>query len=549
MADVSRPIGVVEQIRLIAGLRWRILRNNLRRKQTQVDLIGLVVIGIVAGLFVFGVCFAFFAGAYHFLLAGKPGWMGVLFWALFLWWQLFPIFVAGFGASFEFRTLLRFPLSFRAFYGIGLAYGLADFAAIAAVCWLISMILGAWAAGSPVWALVLVALLFVLLNVTLERVIGSWMEKLLARRRTRELFFALFILAMIGLQLTGPMLSRYGDSAAPWVVHLLPYLHPLPPSLAGSTIVAASTNDRSGVLLGVAALCAYISIFGVLLWRRYAAQYRGEELRETAAPAKAAVRPLPAWEQRGGALELFSPQVAAMIRKEFRYLTRNGFAALLLLLPPMLVFLLISRASLAHFSDSKRGISPDMFFPGLMAYIILILMAPAYNSFAYENTGVQTYFTAPLRFRNVFLGKNFVQVCLIVTELTLCIGAFFFRVGLPSAPILVATLAALVFIVIGQLTIANWSSLSFPRKLAFGQLHGQRQSGMAALTAFGVQLLLFAIAGPILMLGRWTGERWLPAEAFAFLAAASVGGYSSSLDALTRFAETKKEKLIEALCR
>lgn len=539
----------MEQVRLIAGLRWRILRNNLRRKQSQLDLIGLVVVGILAGVFVLGAGLAFFAGAYHFLSAGKVGWMGILFWSVFVWWQLFPVFMAGFGASFEFRTLLRFPLSFRAFYGIGLAYGLADFAAVSSVCWLISMVLAAWAAGSMVWLVLAVVGLFVLLNVTLERLVGSWLEKLLARRRTRELFFALFILAMIGLQLTGPMLSRYGDSAAPWVARLLPYLAPLPPSLAGSALVAASMKAWGGVLFGSAGLCAYALAFGALLWRRFGAQYRGEELSESAAPSRVAPRPLSAAEDRGGTLEWFSPQVAAMIRKEFRYLTRNGFAAFLLLLPPMLVFLLISRASLMHFVDSKRGISTDAFFPGLMAYIVLILMSPAYNSFAYENTGVQTYFTAPLRFRNVFLGKNFVQLCLVGTELTLCIGAFFYRVGLPSVPILAGTLAALIFIVIGQLTIANWSSLSFPRKLAFGRLQGQRQSGMAALTAFGAQLLLFGIAGPILMLGRWTGERWLPAEVFAFLAAAAVAGYSASLDALTRLAETNKEKLIEALCR
>jgi hypothetical protein len=287
--------------------------------------------------------------------------------------------------------------------------------------------------------------------------------------------------------------------------------------------------------------------FGGLLWLRFAAQYRGEELSETPAPERT-IRSRVSREPGADALGLLSPQVAAVVRKEFRYLLRNGFAAMLLLLPPILVFALISQASLFHFSGGK-GISPDLFFPGLMGYIILILMAPAYNSFAYENAGVQTYFTAPLQFRNVFLGKNFVQVGLIATELTLCIVAFGYRVGLPSAPVFTATLAAIIFTVVGQLSIANWSSLSFPRKLAFGQLHGQRQSGMAVLVAFGAQILLFGISSLVLGLGRWTGDAWLPAKAFALLAAAAVGGYAASLDALTSYAEKSKEKLIEALCR
>jgi ABC-2 type transport system permease protein len=280
-----------------------------------------------------------------------------------------------------------------------------------------------------------------------------------------------------------------------------------------------------------------------LLWLRFAAQYRGEELSETPAPLVATSKSKRAQLHRD-ALDFLSPQVSAVVRKEFRYLFRNGFAALLLFLPPLLVFVLITQARLARSSS----ISPESFFPGLMAYLILILMAPAYNSFAYEGRGIQTYFTAPLRFREILLGKNFVQVSLVTTELFLCIAAFAYRVGLPSTPVFVATLCAIVFTVAGQLSIANWSSLSFPRKLAFGQIHGQRQSGMAVLVAFGAQILLFAVGGVVLMLGKWTGDPWLPAKAFALLSLAAAGGYVASLDAVTNLAEKRKDRLLEALC-
>ena len=49
-------------------------------------------------------------------------------------------------------------------------------------------------------------------------------------------------------------------------------------------------------------------------------------------------------------------------------------------------------------------------------------------------------------------------------------------------------------------------------------------------------------------LSSW--QFWAVASAvFAALTAASLGGYVSSLDALARFAEKKKELLIETLCR
>jgi hypothetical protein len=550
VADVTRLPGVWEQIRLVAGLRWRILGNNLRKKHNQWDLIGMIFIGVFATLFVLGLCFAFYFGAYSFLSGGHEAWIAFLFWAIFLFRQLVPIFTAGFGAGFEFRNMLRFPLSLGAFYAIGLAYGLADFAAIASSCWLMAMIIGVARANPTVLpTMIAISALFLLMNITLERMIGSWLERILARRRTREIFFAVFILFAVSLQFLNPLLQRYERTAQPWVRHVLPYLSVFPPSLAGRAIAGAAQGHSTDVLLGAAGISAYALLFSVFLWLRFATQYRGEELSETAAPERAVVRPISRAAEQSDALQLLSPQVAAVLRKEFRYLTRNSFAFFLLIMPPVFVLLFTTQFAGRHPTVSKHAVSTEFFFPGLMAYLILILMAPAYNSFAYDGKGIQTFFTSPVSFREVFLGKNLLQVAMLTFELTLSMAAFTYLVGLPSLPVLVATLAAIVFNVTGQLAIANWSSLSFPRKLNFGQMRGQRQSGMAAIVGFGTQILLGCISAPILFMSRWTGNVWLPAEVFAFLAAAAIAGYTSSLDPLAALAEKKKETLIDALSR
>jgi len=549
MADVTRPVSIVEQIRLVAGLRWRILRNSLRKKNNRLDVIGLILAGTFGGILVVGLCFAFYAGAYAFISEGRPGWIALLFWGIFVFWQMFPVFVAGFGASFEFRTLLRFPLSLSAFYIIGLAYGLADFAALASLCWLTSMTAGATVAKPGLLpAVLLVVLLFVMFNVTLERLLGSWLERLLSRRRTREIFLALFVLSMVSLQFIAPLFNRYGAVLRPLSLRFLPYIAWFPPSLAGRALAGVVQLQPAAFLVSSATFLLYLAVLSALLWRRFAAQYQGEELSETAAPSRAIVRPTARKLEVTDGLRLLSPQVAAVVRKEFRYLTRNSFAFLTLLLPPMLVLLISSQFAGRHPTVSGKGVSAEMFFPGMMAYLILILMAPAYNSFAFEGRGIQTYFMAPLRFRDVFLGKNLMLVSVLALEIGLFLALLTWRVGLPSLPMMVATLVAIVFTVVGQLTIANWSSLNFPRKLEFG-MRGQRQSGMAVLIAFGTQIMLGGISAVILLTGRWTENRWLPAEAFLVLAAAAVGGYFASLDHLTELAEQKKESLIEALCR
>jgi hypothetical protein len=287
----------------------------------------------------------------------------------------------------------------------------------------------------------------------------------------------------------------------------------------------------------------------VFLWLRFAKHYSGEELSETAAPTRAPTYPVTRDAEKSDALRLLAPQVAAVLRKEFHYLTRNSFAFFLLIMPPVFVLLFTTEFAGRHPTAAKHPISVEFFFPGMMAYLILILMAPAYNSFAYDGKAIQTYFTSPVSFREVFLGKNLLQVALLVLELAISVAAFSFLVGLPSLPVLLATAAAVVFSISGQLSIANWSSLSFPRKLNFGQMRGQRQSGMAALVTFGAQLLFGGVCVPILLMSRWTGDKWVPAEVFAFLAAATIAGYASSLDPLAALAEKKKETLIDALSR
>ncbi len=550
MADVAQLPGVWQQIRLVAGLRWRVLGNSLRKKHNQWDLIGMVVAGVFAALAVLGVSVGFGFGAYTLLSGGHETWLALLFWAVLLFWQLFPIFTAGFGAGFEFRTLLRFPLSLRAFYVIGLAYGLADFAAVASICWLIAMSIGVASASPGVLpAMLLISFLFVLMNITLERLIGSWLERVLARRRSREIFFALFILFAVSVQFLNPLLQRYGRSVQPWVKQLLPYLSIFPSSLAGKAIAGAALNHPTDIFVGVAGISAYALLFSVFLWMRFATQYRGEELSETAAPARSPVRAVSRTVVQTDALRLLTPQVAAVLRKEFRYLTRNSFAFFLLIMPPVFVLLFTTQFAGRHPTATKHPVSTEFFFPGMMAYLILILMAPAYNSFAYDGKGIQSFFTSPASFREVFLGKNLLQAGMLAFELTLSMAAFFYLVGPPSLPILLATLAAIVFNVTGQLVIANWSSLCFPRKLNFGQMRGQRQSGMAVLVSFGAQILLGGISAPILFMSRWTGDKWVPAEVFAFLAAAAIAGYSSSLNPLAALAEKKKESLIDALSR
>jgi ABC-2 type transport system permease protein len=550
VADVIRLPGVSEQLKLVAGLRWNLLKNSLQRKNNRWDLVGMIFAAASSALVVAGLCVAFYAGAHFFVSQGRANWMPLLYWAIFLWWQVVPILVAGFGANFEFQKLLRFPLSLRAFYILGLGYGFADFAAVSSICWIVAMVAATAAADARLLtAMIPASLLFILVNVTLERLIGSWLEKIFTNRRARELMVGLFVLAMVSLNFLNPAMQRWGDGGTRGrIVSLAPYIAWLPASLTGSAVAAAKRGNSEAVASAIGGLLVWLGASSGFLWLRYNAQYRGEELSETAAPAaekRAARRQVVS----PGLFRFLSPPIAGVMRKEFHYLTRNGFSLITLIFPPVMAVFFSMQFAGNHSMITEHGLSPQTFFPAAMAYLILILLSPAYNSFAYEGNGVQSYFMAPVRMRDILVGKNLFLVCVVALELGVSLGVLVWRLGFPGFPLLFSTMAAAAFAVIGQLTIANWSALSFPKKMEIGKLKGQRNSGVAVWTAFGAQILIGGIATVVLLAGGWTGNPWLPAMVFAGLTGAAFGGYMASLDPLSALAERKKELLIETLCR
>jgi ABC-2 type transport system permease protein len=542
--------GVVEQLKLVAGLRWKLLKNSLQTKNNRWDLIGMILAAAGSAVMVIGLCVAFYAGAYFFLTRGRASWMQLLYWAIFLWWQVVPILVAGFGANFEFRNFLRFPLSLRAFYILGFGYGFADFAAVSSLCWIAAMLV-ATAVGRVelLPAMALASLLFVLVNVTLERLIGSWLERIFANRRAREVLVGLFVLSMVSLNFLNPALQRWGGrETQPRILHLISYSSWLPGSLAGNAVDAASNGDSQALAITFSGLLIWLGTTSGLLWLRYKALYLGEESSESLAPV-AAKRGNHRRATASALPGFLSPPVAGVMRKEFHYLTRNGFSFITLLLPPVMVVFFSIQFAGNNSTIKEHGLPPHTFFPAAMAYLILILLSPAYNSFAFEGRGIQSYFMAPVRMRDILVGKNLFLVCVVGVELTVSLGVLVWRIGFPGFPLFLSTIAAAAFAVMGQLTIANWSALSFPKKMEIGKMKGQRNSGVAVWTAFGAQILIGGIATVVLLAGRWFGNPWLPAAVFAVLTTAALGGYLASLDPLSALAERKKELLIETLCR
>jgi ABC-2 type transport system permease protein len=273
--------GVWQQVWLVAGLRWRLLRNSLRSPRKQLELIGTLLVTGLGGLVALGGALGFAAGSYAAVRRGSPQLLTVLLWAIFLAWQLLPVLIAAFASGTSLRGLLVLPLRFRAFFLLHLAYGIFDPAGIIALVWLGGVLVGVGlAAPQGLAANALLLLGFALCTLLLNRLLYLWLERLLARRRTREALFLIFVLTMFGLQFVGLAAERWGKNLAPLLQQVYDWTQILPPGLVGAVVAGGgSTGAWLGALLG---LCGYGVGCGWLLRRRLLAQYRGEDLSETA---------------------------------------------------------------------------------------------------------------------------------------------------------------------------------------------------------------------------------------------------------------------------
>jgi ABC-2 type transport system permease protein len=186
--------------------------HSLRSKRGALELFSRIVIGIVITCGGLGGAILLGVGAWIFVSNGKQDGLALLLWPVFLFWQLFPVMATALTESMDSSNLLRFPLTYRAYVMVRLAYGAFDPATLLGTFWLIGILLGiGWARPALLpWAFI-VLLVFAIVNMLLTQMVFAWVERWLAQRRTREIFAVLFFVAMISLQLVGPMLNRYGD--------------------------------------------------------------------------------------------------------------------------------------------------------------------------------------------------------------------------------------------------------------------------------------------------------------------------------------------------
>jgi len=566
------PIPASAQLLAVAWLRWRIFVNGFFRKRPTgtrqiaglvfVTLLRLIVWPMLA-LVVVGPVAASGFFAWTAISQGHPQSLASLLLGIALLWQFVSInglSIAATIPSFDPASLVRFPLRFGRYFVLRSLLGLMTPSTIVGCLAVLAAAVGIGVANASMTLPALVVMtVYALMNVYLTRMIGAWMERWLANRRFREIFSMLMALFAVSIQFLNlqrtPM--RAPGVRSSWLLNILhssgSYLYWLPSGFAAQAILLvkhplAALAQFAGLL---ASTVLFAAVFAIRLHKQFLGEHLSEGVsRRVQAPSAPRVNaPAPQSAVLSAPVAsgaIFSPTVAACLRKEWLILRGNGTQVIGLLTP--LIFVVIFSMNRAFSAFSSK-----YFLPAAIAYVLIAALSSLYNIFGADGRGVQLYLLAPVRMLEVVLAKNLMSLAVIVVQVGLawtiiCVLA---RTPVPVS-LQISTALWTAFIVALNLAIGTLRSIQAPRHFVPGHGRQQRATPTNRTSALLVLAVLFGcmlLQIPVAIASSYFGAPWLGAWIFGPLAVAAIFAYALMLRNAERLIRAHRDVFAEELCK
>lgn len=591
-ADVTGSGGLGEQGLLGAGggvlgplaraqygamfrLRREMFRSGLRSIHGILDLGATGVAWMIYSALGLGLGTGMGIAAYYLVQDGEWHLLPILFWVLCFLWQMIPVMLASYQEQFDLGILLRFPVSFGSYYLLYLVFGLLDISTIlGGVC-----CLGLWIGvalarpGLLPWTTLALAV-FAVFNVLLVRAIFAWIERWLRQRRTREILGAVFMVALLSLQLMNPALyqkrhTRRSDmeqaeqlrAAQTRYEPLLKKVNAaqawLPPGLVAQSLGQAVNQEPAEGLGSLSVLGLYVLLTGAVLALRLKGEYRGENLgsapaRDKAGPARSKapaggdMGATMALDRRGARMLGGSGPIAAVIEKDLRALLRT-LPLLYAVGAPLLLVLVFSTIFVKN-GGAQAPVFP-LALPICMVYAQLGFTQIFYNNLGTEGAGIQLYFLSPTPIRTVLLAKNLLHSALFAVVALVAGVLTALRLGIPDGEVVAATVGWVLFSLPCNLAAGNIFSLKMPYRVNPGRIARQRGSQASALLSLLIQLGFLAISAMVFALSWSLNRMWLAAPIFLVLCFGAVFVWRRVLDNADAMANDRRDQLIATLMK
>ncbi len=542
----------------LAWLRYRLAANRLRGAAGIADVLSGVLMTLVLGLFALGLGAGLGAATYVAVqaedLSKLQGLLHVAFFLCFFFGVLFPVLRGLMERGLDLSRLLTFPLSHTRLYTVHLfSRGVASdhlfyYPALLAMC-----LAGALVPGPPALGGIAIVLGLVICNVVWGQVIALATHAGLRLRRLKEVVSVLFVLLTVGVSLLFSSLDFESvffelmeDPRSFAVVRVAAVL---PPAIAAEALFALHRGDplaasRQG--LALVPWCVAGLWIGHFLFSTF---HLGDRGRVRRSAAKWQRRESPRRSTAGlqapdlGRLPV-PDELLAAAAKDLRYLFRSLPGKFNLLAAPLIAVLAAS--IFAGAGRSLLGIGSDtLVFFGLLIYLVLLSSSFANNSFAWEGTGVQSYFFGPAPLTRVLAGKNLA---------VLAYDGMIFLLGLvswavlrdPGAGVVVTGLLLFANAAFALTCAGNFVSILFPAARDMSSMKSQ-MSQTGILLSFLSLFAIVAVTSLALALPAVLGMVGLQPVFLGLLLAAQVAIYPMVLGSAARLLAHRREALMETL--
>jgi len=496
--------------------------------------------------------------AYSLISHGELHLLAIEFWVLFLLWQAISIVLASFLEQFDLSGLLRFPVNFGSFYLLHFVFGFFDVSTLAGGLSCVGLFLGVGLARHDLLGAALLALVgFAAFNIFLVRAIFAWLDRWLAKRRSREILSAIFLVSMLSLQLLNPVLrddvssaarhhgahspaeERMAGEAGLWIRRAATVQRWLPPGLSNVVLESAERHDAALEIGALGLLGVYTLGAAGLLGIRLRAEYRGESLGE--APSRTS----DSKQDRAWLISGRGP-IVAQIEKDLITLFRSMTQIYAISVPPIMVVIIASlfRKGMPFAQRSFHLVLPVCVAYGLLGFTQLI-----YNSLGAEGKGIQLLFLFPLRMRTILLAKNLFHGALYLLAAVLSGVVTSLRLGRPDADVIAITAAWLAFALPANLAAGNILSILMPYRINLGRIGRQAGSQANALLSMLIQATVLGAGAGVMSFCTFFGDLWLAVPLFLALAIAALLGWLLVLKNADALANSRRDALIAKLTR
>jgi ABC-2 type transport system permease protein len=449
--------------------------------------------------------------------------------AVFAYWQVMPVLSESMGSGLDLRKLLAYPIPHGKLFTVEVLLRLTT--AIEMLILLVGAVAGL--AANPhvrAWGCIVALPLFLAMNLLFASGSRSWLERLLARRKLREVVVLLMTMLWVlprllfSMGYRGRGIARIAEAlqtaALPWTA-------------------AAYAAMGQSVALSIASLGAWTVVAGVFGRRQFERSLRYDQMAAQASPDTRGVSRAERF-YRFPSLVLPDP-LAAVVEKELRSLARTprfrtvfimGFTFGLAVWFPVVA------------SERERG---TWFLTVVCVYALTLLGQVSYwNSFGFDRGAAALYFAAPVSMARVLVGKNLAAAIYIYLEvLTIIAVTALLRISAGWGQA-VETLFVMGVCALYLLALGNLGSVHYPRGLSAERVAQGGGRGFQGFLFLIYPLALLPVG--LAYMGRYAFQSEL---AFGLLLAlaAIIGAvfYWIALESAVNTAGRRREQIVHEL--